>query len=274
MDQNAILEARGLLNMLEDFQFVFHLFVYNKIFTHTQTLFEILQRKSSDVLFCQQQIDHTYEIINSFRTDEVFNLIFEDVVKLIDVPTVRNARRNLGSEVSVQQEYKMFLFEIIDNILCQLKTRFSDFKKIRFVDLLSIKNFDIFKKHFPESCFQSLVQQYASFFDLQKLKNELIVLYGNNTLYSDCSNIEDLLRNILDQEIDSVFPQSTKLMKLVLTIPPTSVGAERSFSALKRIKTYLRNSIGQENLNNLGLMSIEKELIKKLQKNLPKQQCR
>ena len=51
---------------------------------------------------------------------------------------------------------------------------------------------------------------------------------------------------------------------LILTLPSTTVEVERSFSALKRINTYCRNTMGQNRLNGLALMAIEKELLQKL----------
>uniref|UniRef100_A0A1A8CP78 Si:ch211-240b21.2 n=1 Tax=Nothobranchius kadleci TaxID=1051664 RepID=A0A1A8CP78_NOTKA len=41
----------------------------------------------------------------------------------------------------------------------------------------------------------------------------------------------------------------------------TTAEAERCFSTLKRIKTFLRNSMGQERLNALAMLSIERELV-------------
>jgi hypothetical protein len=48
--------------------------------------------------------------------------------------------------------------------------------------------------------------------------------------------------------------------QLVLTMPVSSANAERSFSALKRVKTYLRSTMAEQRLNNLCIMSIEREL--------------
>ena len=51
-------------------------------------------------------------------------------------------------------------------------------------------------------------------------------------------------------------------MKVYLAISATSVAAERAFSVLKRIKLWLRNSMGQERLSALSILNIEKELAK------------
>lgn len=39
-------------------------------------------------------------------------------------------------------------------------------------------------------------------------------------------------------------------------MPVTTVTAERSFSTLRRLKTYLRNNIGEDRLTGLELMNI------------------
>ena len=52
-------------------------------------------------------------------------------------------------------------------------------------------------------------------------------------------------------------------------IPVIVASAERSFSKLKLIKSYLRSIISQERLNGLAILSIEKKLLENLEyKNL------
>ena len=41
------------------------------------------------------------------------------------------------------------------------------------------------------------------------------------------------------------------VMKLLLVMPATNATSERSFSALRRIKTYLRTTMTQQRLNHL-----------------------
>jgi hypothetical protein len=51
----------------------------------------------------------------------------------------------------------------------------------------------------------------------------------------------------------------------VLAIAMTSAADERSFSTLKRLKSYLRNLQSQDRLSSLALMSTEKSFLNKLQ---------
>ena len=58
-------------------------------------------------------------------------------------------------------------------------------------------------------------------------------------------------------------PNMTILYRIFLTIPVTSAHAERSFSHLKLIKSYLRSVMGQERLTSLSLLSIERGISSK-----------
>ncbi|CAM8884341.1 unnamed protein product [Rhodiola kirilowii] len=50
----------------------------------------------------------------------------------------------------------------------------------------------------------------------------------------------------------------------MLIVPVTVASAERSFSKLKILKSYLRSTMSQERLNALALISIEHEFLEKL----------
>uniref|UniRef100_A0A2S2R5R2 HAT C-terminal dimerisation domain-containing protein n=1 Tax=Sipha flava TaxID=143950 RepID=A0A2S2R5R2_9HEMI len=49
--------------------------------------------------------------------------------------------------------------------------------------------------------------------------------------------------------------------KLLITFSISQVGCERSFSKLKYVKNYLRNSITQDHLESFILMNVEKEIL-------------
>ena len=56
-------------------------------------------------------------------------------------------------------------------------------------------------------------------------------------------------------------PNFSSLFRIYLTFPISSATGERSFSCLKRVKTWLRNTIGQERLSSLEILNIEKDIL-------------
>ena len=47
-----------------------------------------------------------------------------------------------------------------------------------------------------------------------------------------------------------------QLLRLFATLPVTTASAERSFSQLRRLKTYLRSIMGEEHLTGLALVNV------------------
>ena len=54
------------------------------------------------------------------------------------------------------------------------------------------------------------------------------------------------------------------LLRLLLVMPATNAASERSFSALRRVKMYLRSTMTQERLNYLMVLHIHRELTDEL----------
>lgn len=57
----------------------------------------------------------------------------------------------------------------------------------------------------------------------------------------------------------TLLSEIVKIIKLVLIMPATNATSERSFSCLRRLKTYLRNSMSQARLNNLMILNIHRD---------------
>ena len=63
----------------------------------------------------------------------------------------------------------------------------------------------------------------------------------------------------VERNFDLSHVTMNKLLQILWTIPVNACGCERSFSSLRRIKTYIRNTTGQERLTCLALIKIEKD---------------
>ena len=62
---------------------------------------------------------------------------------------------------------------------------------------------------------------------------------------------------VKNQCISSNFAEVCSAFLIFLTLPVTVASAERSFSKLKLIKSYLRSTMSQERLSGLAIISIE-----------------
>ena len=55
------------------------------------------------------------------------------------------------------------------------------------------------------------------------------------------------------------------LIKLILVMPATNAASERSFSAMRRVKSYLRTTMTQGRLNHLMLLHVHNDRTKSLE---------
>ena len=65
-------------------------------------------------------------------------------------------------------------------------------------------------------------------------------------------------------KLESTFPNTEIALRIYLSMMVTNCSGERSFSKLKRIKNEQRTSISQNRLNDLTILSIERELLKEI----------
>ncbi|GJS48278.1 zinc finger MYM-type protein 1 [Tanacetum coccineum] len=85
--------------------------------------------------------------------------------------------------------------------------------------------------------------------------NELYVELRSFNNYLPNKNMRPLdVLNFLKQ--DDCYPNAIIAYRVLLTIPVTVASAERSFSKLKLLKSYLRSTMSQERLNGLALIAI------------------
>jgi len=78
-------------------------------------------------------------------------------------------------------------------------------------------------------------------------------------------NIKNLTVYLIEHDLASSFHDVFTPCLILLTIPVTVASAERSFSKLKLIKNYLRNSISQDRLTNIAILNTEREKTSELE---------
>ncbi|GKA33018.1 zinc finger MYM-type protein 1-like protein [Tanacetum coccineum] len=158
---------------------------------------------------------------------------------------------------------------LITKAIGSLITRFEQYKEYEniFGFLFScdkLKSYD--DKSLKLSCTQleaALKNGERSDIDANELFMELRLL--DNFLPSENMGPVDVLTFLKQRDC---FPNALIAYRVLLTIPVTVASAERSFSKLKLLKSYLRSSMSQERLNGLAMIAIEisnvdyKEMVK------------
>ena len=80
-------------------------------------------------------------------------------------------------------------------------------------------------------------------------------------------NAAKIVKRMFENGVHEVLPVVYKVFSILATIPATSCSAERSFSALRRLKTNLRSTMGQKRLNSIALINVERAYANSTLKN-------
>ena len=96
-----------------------------------------------------------------------------------------------------------------------------------------------------------------------KLKTELSLVYENEE-FKSCSGALAFFQVFMENNLQDTFSETVSLLEIIITTPMTTAESERCFSTLKRIKTFLRNTMAQDRLNALAMLSMVKNLIENI----------
>ncbi len=153
--------------------------------------------------------------------------------------------------------------EACDLIVNQLQDRFSNTEYVQAFRLIDPTFFSSFRATFPDESLNIACTNYAML-SKERLKTELKVLYTNQ-IFAPLSTTVELHSFFLENNLRETFSEVFKLLQVAMTTPVSSAEAERCFSTLKRIKTWLRNAMGHSRLNALAMLTIHAELVNSLE---------
>ncbi|XP_060845976.1 uncharacterized protein LOC132925614 [Rhopalosiphum padi] len=188
-------------------------------------------------------------------------------------------------------------YRILDTVISSIENRFSESRNIlKDFTLLSPERLRLIKNEndLPSDAFKAISNwisidltqlkiEYVTFSkSLDKLLNGMNInmMYQNlNNHTSDFDSENDsensendvetsenkitclqILKILSSYDLRNAFPNLFKTYKALGTIPVSSASAERSFSKVKLIKTRLRSTTGQNRLESLLMLSMERDV--------------
>lgn len=218
-----------------------------------------LQAKSLDLFKCQEHVKKILSNISDHR-ENADNVIKELIEQAEAIATKLNVELTLPRIVARQKyrsnhpssnpsEYwkRSLLIPYLDSLIRSLDRRFSEDNKPAYA-LLLLHPANMVKTSLK--VLKSKIDSVADFYNLDGLKHEIEL--WQNEWFSKGFNTEQLkdveLSEVLEVAID-MYPSITKALYISLSQPCTTCTIERSFSTLRRVKTWLRSTMGGNRLN-------------------------
>ena len=178
-----------------------------------------------------------------------------------------NNRRKKTNITIVQHLQVNCFYTILDKILVEFNDRFNEVNCELLICMASLspsKSFCAFNtsklmklSEFYPNDFTSLEQMTLEF-----QLNTYIENVRKDQRFQELNGLTDLARVMVKTDKHITFPLVYKLLKLALTLPVATASVERCFSAMKIVKTNLRNRISDHFLSNCLLGYIEKDILK------------
>jgi hypothetical protein len=272
--------AAGLLEKMESFEFVFIMKLMLKLFAITNELSHILQRKDINIVHAMELIQDVKAQLATLREsgwDEVFDeakIYCEQknisVPNMMDEIPIRGRAKRRNETTTFLHHYRVgIFFVVLDKICVEMNNRFGE----STIEILTCFSCLDPKNNFSRFNIDSLVrgaQIYDVDFstsDFAQIRQQLqtyILQVRRHVAFSTCTDIASLASKMVETEKHKVFPLVYRFIELALILPVSTTSVERAFSAMKIIKTNLRNKMADEWFNHLMVCYIEREIFKEL----------
>lgn len=203
--------------------------------------------------------------------------------------------------ISPKKYYRKIFFEILDQAEMGYRERFelnnADLKYCMYAEKFILKKYDedndMGDEEGSTSSEESVGDKKEHLSQEEEIEAELQKLYGKD--FTDFSRLKlhrDMLLDFFKRDFEngeiekvpnsfhevyiylkdrpekrSLLPEITNFVEIILCVGMSTATAERSFSCLRRLKTYLRSTTGQARLNHITILNTHKDLTKKVNLN-------
>ncbi|XP_050959752.1 zinc finger MYM-type protein 1 [Labeo rohita] len=270
--------AVGLRMKLCKFSVVYMMVMFECLLSITDGLHKYLQRVSLDLAEAVMYKEAVCNTLKAKRTDEMAQSLYNRAKAICQAngsdgqsssPRRKQKRMKefvvestcgaVGTDLGSSDNLKRHLyFPCVDRMISELSQRFSS------VGDSILKGVQACHPSSVTFLSQDLLNEVALHYNIALRAEEIYVAKHYLAKKNEECSIPDILSVYLLLDCD-MFPSLKKLFQIVLTLPVSSCTCERSFSALRRLHTWLRRTMGQERLHNLAVLSIEKESVNSIE---------
>lgn len=266
--------AFSLLHSILNFEFLLCLSVCAGISGLMFPLSKYLQKENRDLFQARKHVELLQSSLNEKRSnvDSSFATIFEEAVQLaenldVEVKTPRicgrqTQRGNVTNGSDVQFYFKVNIYiPFLDHSLAQLSERFG--KKFQQVSQLEYFIPSYIDKLAQDSKAVEDALSSLSYPDIDKVSLTMELGLWRRKWKNEEKDIGVIPTSPL-QTLPfcngDLFPNIRRILELLCVLPVTVAEGERSFSTLRRLKTWLRSTTSESRLNGLAALNIHKQI--------------
>ena len=237
-------QAFPLIAVLEKHTIVYCMCLIARISGYIEPLAVMLQERGLCIIKAKKMVMNLKDLLEEERNSDGFvDEIYKETCDLVGVKELSRPRivtnqvhRSNTPSSSSFEYYKLSLFlPYMDSLIQSLNDRFIE--NDEFFALFSI---------LPPNEPQNLVN-VENLYGLDNLSSE-VKLWRRELSQSHDGSISILS---MLQSTFKVYPSVHKALEVILALPATSVEAERSFSCMRIIKTWLRSTMTTDRLSDL-----------------------
>lgn len=271
LDIKTSSDANLLISAICDCRFLIALYVLKEVFDITLPLSKYLQTINLDLNMALDCANQTYQTINSFRenADTIFEKLFLVVcglcekhnIPMVKPRTIRKQINRANTPADSPKEYfrRAIFVPFLDETLTALNDKFIAQKE-------TLKPFQYLLREHSDSDLlnNTIIKELDVLINFYRLTDQ-----GESTIKGEIFIWNQVLKNSNPKPKSaiealhicnkSMFTLIFDLLTIMATLPVTTCSCERSFSSLKFLKNYLRNSTSQNRLNGLALAYIHSD---------------
>ena len=269
---------QGISSQMQTFRFFFAINLAELILRHADRLSATLQQPDLSSVEGYEIAMLVVKTLETLRSEKDFDLFWMKVehvradldVDVASLPRRRKRPRKYEDGLAeaefhsdAKAKYRQDYFEALDLAITSIKTRFMQpgYKIFSQIEQLLLKSCDG-SNHDLE--LETVCGFFVDDFNQAGLAAELRTL---RELFSQrASGCAKATVNALKDVLTSLSPSQSllianvwRLFQLLLVLPATNATSERSFSALRRIKSYLRSTMAQSRLNHLMILHYHRD---------------
>lgn len=275
-DTDMKARIRGVQTHMYKFTFFFGVTLGQFLFRHADRLSRALQGSNVSAAEGQLMAEITARTLKHLREDSEFDKFWFNILSDAksagvddpDLPRQRRvpARLETGQAKpeyidNIKNYFRSIYYEALYLIINTVEGRFNqkDYKLYARCEQLLIKaaNGEDFS-----SDLKTVVEFYKDDFNEPNLHSCLISLSCNIKTSDSPITLMSIIKycQYLSSGQKYLMRDVIKLCKLILVVPATNAVSERSFSALRRLKTYLRSTMTQQRINNCMVLHVHDDL--------------